>query len=85
MCGFLLAPLSGDLALNSGICPEWEQNQRPFSSQAGTQSTEPHQPGQKRDLKNKIQNVGSTSFREEVNHKLSFRSGLRWLWGMLVS
>ena len=25
--------------------PNWESNQRPFGSQAGTQSTEPHQPG----------------------------------------
>ena len=23
----------------------WESNQQPFDSQAGTQSTEPHQPG----------------------------------------
>ena len=27
------------------ICPDWESNQRPFGSQAGIQSTEPHQPG----------------------------------------
>ena len=36
---------TGDLAHNSGRCPDWELNQRPFGSQAGTQSTEPHQPG----------------------------------------
>ena len=30
---------------NPGMCPHWESNQRPFSSQAGTQFTEPHQPG----------------------------------------
>ena len=29
---------------NPGMCPDWESNQ-PFSSQAGTQPTEPHQPG----------------------------------------
>ena len=40
-------PPTGDLAHNPGICPDWEWNQRPFGSQAGTQSTEPHQPGQK--------------------------------------
>ena len=34
-----------DLACNPGLCPDWESNQRPFRSQAGTQSTEPHQPG----------------------------------------
>ena len=28
-----------------GMCPEWELNQGPFGSQAGAQSTEPHQPG----------------------------------------
>ena len=39
------APPTGDLAQNPGMCPEWESNQRSFGSQAGTQSTEPHQPG----------------------------------------
>ena len=34
-----------DLAYNPGLCPDWELNQRPFGLQAGTQSTEPHQPG----------------------------------------
>ena len=38
-------PHTGDLAQNPGICPDREWNQRPFGSQAGTQSTEPHQPG----------------------------------------
>ena len=32
-------------ACNPGMCPYWELNQQPSSSQAGTQSTEPHQPG----------------------------------------
>ena len=36
---------TGDLACNPGMCPEWELNQRLFSSQASAQSTEPHQPG----------------------------------------
>ena len=40
-------PPTGDLAGNPGMCPEWELNQRPFGSQADTQSTEPHQPGPK--------------------------------------
>ena len=39
-------PPIGDLAHNPGICPDWELNQRPFGSQASTQSAEPHQPGQ---------------------------------------
>ena len=36
---------TGDLARNPGMCPDWELNQEPFSSQASTQSTETHQPG----------------------------------------
>ena len=38
---------TGDPAPNPGMCPDWEQNQRPFDLQAGAQSTEPHQPGPK--------------------------------------
>ena len=37
------APPTGDLAGNPGTCPDWESNQQLFGSQAGTQSTEPHQ------------------------------------------
>ena len=37
---------TGDLAHNPGMYPDWESNWRPFGSQASTQSTEPHQPGQ---------------------------------------
>ena len=39
------APPTGDPAHSSGMYPDWESNQRPFGSQAGIQSTEPHQPG----------------------------------------
>ena len=39
-------PLTGDLACNLGMCPDWELNQQPFGLQAGAQSIEPHQPGQ---------------------------------------
>ena len=38
------APPTGDLACNPGMCSDWESNLRPFASQAGAQSTEPHQP-----------------------------------------
>ena len=41
----LPAQPTGDLARNPHMCPDQETNQRPFGSQAGTQSTEPHQPG----------------------------------------
>ena len=39
------APPTGDMAHNPGMCPDWELNLQPFGSQAGAQSTEPHQPG----------------------------------------
>ena len=37
-------PPSGDLVCKLGMCPEQEWNWQPFGSQAGVQSTEPHQP-----------------------------------------
>ena len=47
MCGCLShAPYWGPgRAGNPGMCPDWESNQQPYGSQAGTQSTEPHQSG----------------------------------------
>ena len=39
------APPTGGLACNPCMCIDWESNWWPFSSQAGTQSTKPHQPG----------------------------------------
>ena len=38
-------PPTGDLARNPGTCPDQELNLWPFDTQAGTQSSEPHQPG----------------------------------------
>ena len=38
-------PPTGGLAHKPGTCPDWESNWQPFGSQAGTQPTEPHQPG----------------------------------------
>ena len=35
----------GDLARNLSVYPDWELNRWRFGSQAGAQSTEPHQPG----------------------------------------
>ena len=40
----LCAPYWG-LACNPGMYPDWELNWLPFGSQAGTESTEPHQLG----------------------------------------
>ena len=45
ICGVSHPPLTGDMTHNPGMCPDWELNQRLFGSQAGTWSTEPHQPG----------------------------------------
>ena len=47
MCGGLsCAPYWGpDLVHNPGMCPDCELSQQLFGSQAGAQSTEPHQPG----------------------------------------
>ena len=42
----LHTPPTGDLACNPGMYPDGESNLWPFGSQAGAQSTEPHQPGQ---------------------------------------
>ena len=36
---------TGGLARNPGMYPDWELNRQPFGLQAGTDSTEPHQPG----------------------------------------
>ena len=47
-----LTPPTGDLAHNPGMCPDWESNWQPFGSEAGTQSTEPRQPGQKHNFLN---------------------------------
>ena len=38
-------PSAGKLACNPGMWPDWELNWQLIGSQAGTQSTEPHQPG----------------------------------------
>ena len=43
MCGCLLH--TSNWGPGSQVCPDWESNQGPVSSQAGTQSTEPQQPG----------------------------------------
>ena len=42
----VVAPPTGNLARNPGMCPDLESNQQPSDSQDGSQSPEPHQPGQ---------------------------------------
>ena len=41
----LLYPPTGDLSHNPRMCSDGELNRHPFGLQAGTQSTESHQPG----------------------------------------
>ena len=50
----LTRPPTGDLACNLGMCPDWELNWQPFGLQAGTQSTEPHQPGHEQYFKIRV-------------------------------
>ena len=45
MCGCLSCAPTENPAPNPGMCPDCEWNQWPFGLQAGTQSTEPQQPG----------------------------------------
>ena len=40
----LVRPLLGAWPATQACALDWELNQRPFGSQAGTQSTEPRQP-----------------------------------------
>ena len=44
MIGCLFQPPAGNLACNPAMCPDWESDWPLFCPQAGTQSTEPHQP-----------------------------------------
>ena len=39
-------PPTGDLAGNTGMCPDWESNWRPFVFAGWPSITEPRQPGQ---------------------------------------
>ena len=39
-----------DLAHNLGMRPDWELNQRPFGSQSDIQTSEPHEPGQEKNI-----------------------------------
>ena len=41
----LARPLLGTWPTTQACALDWESNQQPFGLQAGTQSTEPHQPG----------------------------------------
>ena len=69
-------PPTGDLACNQGMCPDWESNLRPFGSQAGTQSTEPHHPGIDEELL-KIDGKGRKIGQkiEEIIHKKWYKNG----------
>ena len=47
MCGCLSSAPYWGPDCNPGMFPDWESNQPPFGSLASSQSTDPHQPGQK--------------------------------------
>ena len=74
LIGCLLHTPAADLAFNPGMCPDWELNQRSFDSQAGMQSTEPHQLGIEIfsyitiycDLCLSLNNILCTSFRISI-------------------
>ena len=61
-----------DLVRNPGMCPDWELNWRPFVSQAGTQSIEPHQPGRNY-MKLAIELI---NYRDARNCKILFDTSL---------
>ena len=44
MCGCLSIAPTGDMADNPVMCPDWKSNHRPFSLQAGIQSSEAPAP-----------------------------------------
>ena len=78
----------GDLAHNPGMCPDWELNQRPFGLQAGTQPTEPHQPGQGCIFLDRVSEVllEKDLFSQEAPNYLDTRSGRlgAWSWVLCV-
>ena len=65
------APPPRDLAHNPGMCPDWELNRWPFGSQASTQSTEPHQPGQNINVLKEILDKSNIQI-------FDFSHGLQW-------
>ena len=72
-------PPAGDLVCNSGMCPDWESNQRPFGSQSQAQSTELHQPGKHLYFEKFAKYV---IYEESQKINLFFHSGLK-LVGLL--
>ena len=50
----LTYPLLGTWPVTQACALEWESNQGPFRSQAGTQSSKPHQPGHHLEIVNKV-------------------------------
>ena len=70
-------PPTGDLACNTGMCPDWESNQQAFGLQASTQNAEPHQPGLKKyifdhsePLKSSQMEVYNYGYKEETTSRL---------------
>ena len=76
----LIGAPTGNSAHNPGMCPDWESNWQPFGLQAGTQSTEPHQPGlylnflKKINIKKRFQLVFRTALRIHMKYYKSLRT-----------
>ena len=70
-------PGSGDTAYNLGVCTGVESNERPFGSQAGTQSTKPRQLGQ-------MMTILKIAFKLLFFNKTEFYSGLLYFDFCLV-
>ena len=82
MCGCHSCALTGDLAHNPGMCPDWESNWQPFGLQARTQSTEPHQPWFRASFY--LQRHFSQSFPESMENRDQCSPGQRWGAGYTV-
>ena len=82
MCGCHSCALTGDLAHNPGMCPDWESNWQPFGLQARTQSTEPHQPWFRASFY--LQRHFSQSFPESMENRDQCSPGQRWGAGCTV-
>ena len=61
----LMCPLLGTWPATQSCSLDWELYQRPFGSQASIQSTEPHQPGQKKKYLSRI-------LKKTTNNKVPF-------------
>ena len=74
-------PPTRDVAYNSGMCPDWESNWRPFGLQV---STEPHQPGHKMEILILTTSNFIWPFKFCSVRKVTALSGQTDVWAMSV-